>query len=184
VSISTAFSPAFDVHGDYAPLPGPTLPWPANHLTELASCLCAELGGGDDLCFCGVIAADQPVLDYCGACEGNACGEAWVRLVTVIPIVDPSTTSASNPCNAPLQAAVEVGVARCAPMPGDDGEPPSMADQLEAALQQVADMRAALRAIRCCPAYGAKDFDVVEWLPIGPEGGCLGGAWAIVLREV
>jgi len=182
MSISTAFSPAYDVYGDYAPLPGPTLPWPANQLTGLASCLCAELG--DSLCFCGVLPGDATPLDYCGACDGAACGQAWVRLVSVIPILDTSTGSASNPCGAPLQAAVEVGVARCAPMPGDDGEAPTMADQLEASLQQVADMRAGLRAIRCCNSYGSKDFDIVEWTPIGPEGACLGGAWLITLREV
>lgn len=154
------------------------VPWPTEQVLGLASCLCREF---DDLCFCGVLAGAFPVLDYCQACEGGNCGQAWVRLVTVLPTADTTGGVAFNPCNTPLEATIEVGVARCAPGPDDDGDAPTMADQLSAAALQIEDMSKALRAIRCCDAYGSRDFTIVQWQPFGPEGGCMGGAWAITL---
>lgn len=151
--------------------------WPL--LTELASCLCAEIAaaGLPEPCFCGVVPGDAMALDYCTDC-GEKCGMAWVRVVSM-NVADVGIEG-GNPCTAPLEATIEVGVARCAPMPDDQGNPPSMADQLEATRVMMADQAAALRAIRCC---SSRDFDVQQWAPAGPQGGCVGGAWSVIFAE-
>jgi hypothetical protein len=154
--------------------------WPT--MLSLAECLCQQITDSElpDVCFCGVLPGDL-TLEYCTSCDGGACGQAWVRLVGVSVLA--GVEEAANPCTAPLQALVEVGIARCAPTGGDDGSPPTLAQQLDAAALQTADMAAALRAIRCCEALSPKDFAITQWTPIGPEGVCLGGAWAVLLFE-
>lgn len=158
-------------------------------LTRLASCLCAEIARSDlpEPCFCGVLAGDNVPLDYCSPCE-DSCGMAWVRMTTAL-----STTSiASSPfatgagaggsgCGV-LEASVEVGIARCAPGPDSDGNFPTMADQLAAVELNMADAAAALRAIKCC-FTNSRDYTVVNWLPFGPTGGCLGGVWTLTIYE-
>lgn len=163
-----------------------SFPW--SDLTELASCLCQALTdrGRPDTCFCGVIGGAIVPLDYCATCE-EKCGMAWVRLVSVeeaqFGITENATGLGGNPCAAPLQATIEVGVTRCAPTMDDNGEPPTMADQLAAAEGQTADMMAALYAIRCC-YEPLGDVVVGTWTPIGPDGVCMGGSWSITVTQV
>lgn len=148
-------------------------------LVELATCLCAELesAGLPTPCYCGVLPGQVVPLDYCGEC-GERCGMAWVRLATIgeeLSLTGEQVRRTSR-CAVPLQATVEVGVARCAPSPDDLGNPPSEAAQLAATQLQMADMAAALRAITCC---SVADYALGTWTPAGPEGGCLGGSWLV-----
>lgn len=151
----------------------------------LASCLCREIAEAElpDPCFCGVIPGQAVPLDYCAPCgsRGGKCGMAWVRLAGVAPANFTGTSGDITRCATPLQATIEVGVARCAPT-GSLDSLPTMADQLAAAELQTADMAAALRAIRCCTDNG--DIAVTAWAPFGPTGGCLGGSWNFTLYEV
>jgi hypothetical protein len=160
--------------------------WPA--LLELASCLCAEIAeaGLPEPCFCGILPGDLVPLDYCQECDGGKCGMAWVRTVNIqeqrvsrYDSMEGSSIRARN-CTAPLDMIVEVGVTRCAPMPESDGTPPSMAEQLDSARLVMADQAAALRAIRCC-LDSKYPIRVGTWLPMGPSGGCIGGAWTVTI---
>jgi hypothetical protein len=158
--------------------------WPLT--TKLASCLCAELAksGGPEPCFCGILPGDSVAYDYCSPCAGDQCGMAWVRLAAVVPM--PSNTAGGltlpGRCAPALVGVFEVGVLRCAPTLGEDGELPSMADQLDAAELQASDMGAAGRAAACCFTDG-RIVTVGEWTPIGPLGGCLGGSWSVSVGE-
>jgi hypothetical protein len=154
--------------------------WPL--VVDLASCVCAELDKASlpATCFCGVIPGDVS-YDYCGndCAEGVCGGMAWVSPKLLIPSQQLATSQgigvASRRCQFPdLTLAVEVGIVRCAPMPDGDGSPPSLADYLDAAQLQLADMAALERALLCCQ----KDPPVLDaWNSVGPDGGCLGGVW-------
>jgi hypothetical protein len=152
-------------------------------MLEAASCLCQQISaaGLPEPCFCGVLAGATVVLDYCGDCGGGRCGQAWVRLSesygsTTFP--DPAV----NPtCAAPLAAVLEFGIARCAPVGDDQGNPPSLGDQLDTARLVTADMQAIRRAIACC--MGHREHVLGSYTPLGPVGGCVGGTWPVTVSE-
>jgi hypothetical protein len=155
-------------------------------LLRLASCLCSEIAdsGLPEPCFCGLLPGDNVPLDYCSPCD-DQCGMAWVRVIGVVQSQNMSTSAFASATPAgcgPLEATVEVGIARCAPGPDSDGNPPSMADQLAASELTMADMAAALRAIKCCFA-NSNDYLVANWTPFGPAGGCMGGTWSLTIYE-
>ena len=158
--------------------------WPI--ALELASCLCRELtdAGGPKTCFCGIIPGDNVAFDYCAPCSGDTCGMAWVRLAGVVPMQNMSFGYVTpNRCAPVLMGVFEVGVLRCAPTMTEDGNPPTMAQQLDAATLQASDMAASGRAAGCC--FGnEREVTLGGWAPIGPQGGCLGGAWTVSIGEV
>lgn len=144
-------------------------------LAALAGCVCEELRENGDLCFCGITLGDQYIsMAGIGDCE-DACGEAWVRVETVLTGDIPGETQQyPGDCSTGLSLAVEVGVLRCMKIE-EDGEAPSARDLLCAANEQINDMVALKRALLCC-----EHFDQVivgSWLPRGPEAGLVGGSW-------
>lgn len=155
--------------------------WPL--LLDLASCMCAEMkkAGLPGTCFCGVIPGEV-VFDYCGEnCESDDCGGmAWVSPRLIAPVLatggfGTGPSVAPRQCQAPaMNVTFEAGVVRCAPMPDSSGKPPSLADQLEAARLQMADMAAVQRALLCC---FTSPPTLEGWTSLGPDGGCIGGAW-------
>lgn len=162
--------------------------WPLT--VRLAGCLCEELAdaGGPPLCFCGVVPGEAAAYDYCSPCDSGGCGMAWVRLAGVVPLNTVSTGSfagvvpGGGRCAPALAAVYEVGVLRCAPTL-DGGELPDVATQLTAAHLQASDMAAAGRAAACCFKSDGRFIDVGGWAPLGPAGGCLGGAWTVTVGE-
>lgn len=155
------------------------LVWPL--LTDLASCLCRQITelGLPEPCFCGVLSGDSVALDYCQPC-GVKCGMAWVRLAGIVPQSTGTQISRSaRGCPAQLEVSVEVGIARCAPVADARGNPPTMDAQLDAARLQAADMNAARRAVQCC---FDGDATLDAWAPLGPQGGCIGGAWLVTVE--
>jgi hypothetical protein len=158
--------------------------WPI--ATQLASCLCRELAdaGGPEPCFCGILPGDNVAFDYCSPCAGDRCGMAWVRLAGVVPMQNETFGFITpNRCAPVLMGVFEVGVLRCAPTMLEDGSPPTMADQLDAATLQASDMAAACRAAACC--FGnERAVTLGAWNPVGPDGGCLGGSWAVTIGEL
>lgn len=147
--------------------------WPL--LTDLASCLCREItdAGLPEPCFCGVLPGAQVALDYCTSCDDGRCGMAWTRLAAILPVL--SETPVPRRCQVGLVISIEAGVVRCAPMPDDDGNPPSMAEQFEATALQMADQAAIQRALLCCSGIEAPVLGAYQ--PLGPLGGCVGGSW-------
>lgn len=147
-------------------------------LAELAGCLCNQilLDGADPVCFCGVVAGANMAIDYTGQCD-DACGMAWVRMVTAVPANGfgvPNTETGN--CGAALGIDIEMGIARCFPVTSD-GEPPDVASQLAVAAQVNADMMVMRRAIACCS--GSKDWVIDNYVPFGPQGMSVGGTWGL-----
>ena len=161
--------------------------WPV--LVSLAECLCQQItdSGLPEPCFCGILPGGPEVaFDYCDSCEDGTCGQAWVRLGNVFPsTVFPAPQVDNAKCTSPLAFEVEVGIVRCAPAMGDEGQPPSLGDQFVTAQLAVADMMAMRRAILCCAnSTKGRDYYLGAYSPIGPEGGCVGGSWATAFSEM
>lgn len=143
-------------------------------LIELQQCLCEEIESRNlpAVCFCGVVPGAETILDF------SQGGQAWVRLQTAFPSrTFPEQDQTLRSCQAGLAYTVEIGIVRCAPMMSDDGEPPTLEEQFEATRLQLADMEAMRAALQCC--LRKKDSLLGAYIPIGPEGGALGGAWTV-----
>ena len=121
-----------------------------------------------------------PAWDAC--CEGMA----YTRLILLAPAqmyggrsnVDGSGGGAYGPCGVlAWQATIGVGVLRCASVVNDAGEAPS-ARVLTAEARQVLDDAAAVAfALQCHLAPQVERLSLLQWEPLGPEGGCVGGEW-------
>lgn len=151
-------------------------------LTELATCLCAQLLDDNlpPVCFCGIVPGEQVSLDYAGECD-NACGQAWVRMTTAYPsttIGQPSVLPGN--CSSAIGVDVELGVVRCVEVGEADGQPIAPEKLAAAAVLQQADMMAMWRAVACCRE--SKDWVIGQYTPYGPEGGLVGGALQVVLQ--
>jgi hypothetical protein len=152
-------------------------------LEKLASCLCAQIetDGLPAVCFCGLAPGAEIALDYQGDCPDGVCGMAWVRLATAYPATALGNTSEQpGNCAVPVGFDVEIGIVRCASLPDEDGSPPSEADLLADTQIQVADMLVMRRAVVCCVG---SDHLLRAYTPIGPDGGVVGGVWAVSLME-
>lgn len=153
--------------------------WPA--IVDLTTCLCSSVedAGLPSMCFCGLVPGESVAWDYISE---SGEGMAWVRVMNIYPSAafPAADTTLRSSCASPLAAQVEMGILRCAPMPDDDGTPPSMAAQWEATRLQMADMRAMYSAIRCC--YDRQEHMVLgQYNPLGPQGGVFGATWQVWL---
>lgn len=149
-------------------------------LLELQSCLCSALDEAvadpdslaQPVCLCSVVAGDSVPLDYCGpgGCSGSGCGMAWVRLVGI----QAAEMEISVPgCAQPLQALIEVGIARCSiTLIDDQVNLPDYEDHLRETLIQLDDIRILRKAAGCCTGIKTQ---IMDYAPFGPEGGCIGG---------
>lgn len=149
-------------------------------LLALRDCLCAELAKSlaGPPCRCVIVHSDTfPIMDGCDCtCEPNGQGDAWTRLVRLEPEVS-ATPVVTSKCPPGWIAVIELGVHRCIPLT-EDGSPLPDRQQNDLALMLLADMNATLRAL-CCPVLADHDIGVDFWQPIGPAGGCAGGALQI-----
>jgi hypothetical protein len=151
-------------------------------MIELNACLCAEItsSGLPEPCVCELLPGGDVAFDYCTECDDGRCGQAWVRLVAAYPsqvLGEPDTT---GNCATRLSYTLEVGIIRCAPLPGNDGSPPSVDAQLSATRLQLADMQAMRRAIACCMGADVdRDYILEPYTPYPVLGGCVGGFWTV-----
>jgi hypothetical protein len=151
-------------------------------LVAISQCLCAEITvrGLPETCFCGVIHGAAIPADYCeSGLQGN--GMAWARLVSITEVQSQGQDPQASFCGSPLEAVIEVGILRCALGLSESGMPPTVEQHMEAARLAAADMAASLAAIRCC--VNKRDVRVLAWQPMGPDGGCVGGAWTAVVQS-
>lgn len=124
--------------------------------------------------FCSVLPGAVVALDYCG--EG---GMAWSRLVGIRPV----QVQEGRICVIQYDVIVELAVMRCAPIIEEDGELPSEAEQLAAAMLQNYDMGLMHKVLTCTSTPNTFTFQSMgEFLPYGPEGQCVGGIWSAVWR--
>jgi hypothetical protein len=121
--------------------------------------------------------ASAPPADWCCQTD-DGLGMAWVRVSrryrsTRFPVPE----SEPGACAAQLAVECELGVYRCVATLGDHGEPPSPVEVTADALAADADACAladAVGRLRWTHVRGA-------WSPIGPSGGCGGGAQMVVV---
>lgn len=150
-------------------------------LTEVAACLVQQvekdrLPDTPDLCFAGVFPGETAVGDYAGMNCDEACGMAWVRLLTAYPAsgVGRLKEEVGN-CGAEVGIDFEVGILRCIPLPDEDGTPPSASDLIAIAELQHSDYLTIMRALNCCRAMPNNSFLTGQYAPSGPIGGLVGG---------
>lgn len=112
--------------------------------------------------------------DYC-------CGDGhlYIRLVRVHPS-NPFPQQSLEPrnCDLVMAAQIEVGVLRCAPTMDPQGNSPKPEEVTATADQIVADMSIVYSVLKSHVPVWANFPPVLDnWQPLGPEGGCAGGAW-------
>lgn len=108
-------------------------------------------------------------------------GQLWVRLISMVPLVD-ANAQRGVPSTAGLlgwSVEVAVGAVRCITSLHEDGTPPT-ADEMNAdvlaEIQDMVDIRDAL----LCNVQGIPNLSrprLLNWAPLGPIGGCSGGEW-------
>jgi hypothetical protein len=118
-----------------------------------------------------------PPADWC--CQTDAgLGMAWVRVTRRYRSTSfPSPDSTPGRCAGPLAVECELGVYRCVATLGDRGEAPSPAEVTADAMAADADACAlgnAVNRLAWTHVRGA-------WTPVGPSGGCGGGAQLVVV---
>lgn len=157
-------------------------------LVELAACLCTEIEAsglfhGEELCFCGLQFGDLVPIDLLEK-KSVGAGVAWVRMAQAFPSTSfPNPDEGSGTCATLLAYEVEVAIARCVPILDRNGKPPSVAQSLEAARLQLADMAAMRRAVACCFGGGDIDYTLMQYQPIPVSGGVGGGFWTVFARQ-
>lgn len=141
-----------------------------------------EKSGLPGLCYADLVPGIQVALDYCGST--NCQGMLWLRLANVTPSVDfPNQAEFSNVPLGLHSFEIEVGLVRSAPLSNRAGAPPSAAAQVKAARIQMADMSAIRRSVCRYLTSEDRDYMVGQYLPIGPDGGCVGGSWLFTIRQ-
>jgi len=150
-------------------------------------------------CRSGVVPGAAAADGCDGGCElqpGEAPGQLTVNVVRLyasdrqnfpretgqLSTVPGSGVRDLKNCTMPQTTAVELLITlwRCAPMPTDQGCPPSMPQLDAAAMQMHADMLAVQQGILCCYAGTLPDqrwgrrYVVGQTLSLGPQGGCVG----------
>ena len=160
-------------------------------LREMLAVLLQELSSGLDeagllesMCAITVNPGNAVPVDYVG---GDECGGmAWVRHVSSSPTVRfPNADVSVDNCAYSLAHMIEVGVIRPAPIPESDGSTIDLPDDVahfNSAMELADDMILMKEAIQ----RAAKSIDFVilgSYVPVGPEGGAVGGTWSLTVGD-
>lgn len=151
-------------------------------LIQLGACLQTEIEAAGLDAILTMLPGEQVTLDYCGT---NDCkSQAWVRLVSAGPYeAFPEAPEGPARCSLMIGYVIEVGFSHCAPMMSGASAPAPDA-YLEAMRVQMTAMSAMLRAIRCCAnADSDAPWSLGEYVPNGPDGGCLSGIWTVTVGD-
>lgn len=135
---------------------------------------------------CGVPVSKIAIVNGNLAWDECCEGYLFMRIVRT-DVVDPFPQAAQTPsiCAATLGTLVELGILRCAPMMDDNGNLPSDAVQSAFALEIIIDKSILFHVIRDYnPAWSNYPLAISGWTPMGPEGGCGGGAWQFWINAV
>lgn len=142
--------------------------WPV--LASYQDCLCEAfdygLEGGPERCC--IYHSTTPTWDEC------QCGLVYVRLNRMRPAT--STAACKGDPWVELEADIEFGVLRCAPVVDSDGTPPSCAEISSAALAATDDLATLIRTVLCCmPTAGdGRPARIYSARPSETQGGCMG----------
>jgi hypothetical protein len=116
-------------------------------------------------------------------CDCN--GQLWVRLQTVLPagLGQQQAGGQIQPCGVPAWAAqIGVGIIRCVASIDDSGEPPDPVQLTQDTLQASADRQIIMETMGCIVRPNLEKLVVMNWLPLGPMGGCAGGEWTFQVQ--
>jgi hypothetical protein len=160
-------------------------------LREMLAVLLQELSAGLDdagllesMCAVTVYPGNAVPVDYVG---GDECGGmAWVRHVSSSPTVRfPNADVSVDNCTYSLAHIIEVGLIRPAPIPESDGSTIDLPDDVahfNSAMELADDMMLMKEAVQ----RAAKSIDFVilgSYVPVGPDGGAVGGTWSVTVGE-
>lgn len=167
--------------------PSPTTSHPmqvmASILDEVNQAL-IENGTKGKMCSMTIMPGDTVPADYgtedCG-------GMFWVRLTSANTTVGfPATDVTVNNCTHSLAFNAEIGILRPAKIPEANKVRgitlPTDEEQWEEANLQLSDMLAMHGALKAV-GQDWDDFIIQQYMPIGPDGGIVGGQWTFVFGE-
>lgn len=150
-----------------------------DRMAALAGCLCRILSDQErGTCFCGVVPGADVAVAAASECvdadHGSTCGVAWVRMTSFYPSNGVAVVSERpGNCSTGVGLTIEMGVVRCVTWGDEQGNGPTDAEMLESAREQYADLMAMRQAVACCG--DDDDWQIVSYMPSGPDGGILGG---------
>ena len=109
-------------------------------------------------------------------------GQLWVRVTSVsqayiTPRGGGAAASQCQPVRWDLSLAV--GILRCAAVLDDDGNAPTPRAITADAAEMVEDMGSLADAVICHDSTDLERVTLGSWTPLGPQGGCHGGEWAV-----
>lgn len=117
------------------------------------------------------------------AWDDCVCGQAWVRLVNLLPSGTAPRTASGQPCGVLMwTATLGVGALRCAATVDDNGDAPAPIDLISDTLQMTADVAALKQALECDVKPYVEQLTFLRWDPLGPQGGCVGGEWQVQVK--
>ena len=155
---------------------------------RLLACLCERLIDtvAGPACVCCLYHGTTVPMDYCDSVSAEGNGQAWVRVNRIYPAGArfPVQSFEVTPCKIPSWGVeLVMGVYRCVAVLDDAGNPPTC-DQITADATKLLSDAAAMRlAAVCCFPEGADTIAVVgDYQPLGPQGGCAGGALSITVQ--
>jgi hypothetical protein len=132
-------------------------------------------------CEAGLISGSMLIADHCCAdttAEGEPCeGQLTVRVEDVYPteVFPEHRAGAIPPCGTPWAVKVEVATLRCA-LAMDGRVPPTMAEERAVADRQLADAALVRSTLIAFAADRDQALSLGAYIPMGPDGGCVGGA--------
>lgn len=159
-------------------------------VTGLASCVCDALEtAGVPVCRCDLATIGAPAWDACDcACTGGGSGQlaAYVGGAIMPSLSFPNPYAggdrqADTNCGPPyLVAPISIEIARCLP----DGQPPTVAEQMAAALAWHDDATLIRQAVGCClvdmkAARQISRFLIGATRVLPPQGGCAGSVLTV-----
>jgi hypothetical protein len=151
-------------------------------LTQIVAGLLEEIHDKNwiEPCIAAIMPGEQVPFDYCGDGECGG-GQVWARCVSITPIV---TAEAGTPCLTGMDMQVEVGMVGSAPWPERDHNNqiilPTAGEHTAAAELQLEQMGVMFKVITC-QRFDMGKAVVGAYTPIGPDGGCVGGAWLVTV---
>lgn len=147
----------------------------------LVDCLAEQMSVRDmpDPCFLGVLPGEIVPLDYCNGCDS---GMGWVRIAEVGPDQDEAVVTGCSV--VPIRATVEMGFVQAHAVIRPDGEPATVDEQADSFDQQMTAAAAMYAALTCCSLPSGAKVSNIAYVPIGPEGNCVGGSFSATIEVI
>jgi hypothetical protein len=134
------------------------------------------------VCTAGLISGSMLIADPCCAdttADGTPCeGQLTVRVEDIYPTGEfPDPRADAIPvCGTSWAVRLEVAVVRCALSIDDHGRPPAMAEEMAVAERALADAGLLRTTLLGFATDRDQALALGAYVPMGPDGGCVGGA--------